>query len=121
MNEKAEESHRIKRAREKLEKQFAEEQEMVNPERLNAAMAQIYRWIERNSSERVNLKGKDIVLFDDNAHSASTTSKFVKELRHRLISVGSSVDPEEEGDEVRENPLRGRMNAPDEKTPKKDS
>ncbi len=100
MAEKAEESDNIKRARQKLEKKLSKERELFNPEKLKEVRRQIYRWIERNASDRVSLKEKNIELFDENVHPATTSSKFVKELRDKLLPV---APPEEESS------LRGRI------------
>lgn len=101
----AQESVQVKKAREKLRKQLEEEGKRVTPEALKEMQDKIYRWIERHSRERINLREKNIALyslFDNDAHSAKTMSKFVQKLRDQ-ISV------EVQGSKAKPASLRGRI------------
>ena len=87
MSKAAKESDQVKKARDKLKKQFEEEQSRITPEALKEVQDKIYRWIERHSRERVNLREKNVelyTLFDGNEHPADSTSKFVERLRSQL-------------------------------------
>lgn len=80
---KAKESRQIQKARKKIKKQLAEAEKRINPEALKSMSRLIQRQIARHSSERINLKKRQITLFDENQHSAKTESRFVSSLlRH---------------------------------------
>ncbi len=87
MSPKAKESDSVTRAREKLKKQFEDEAKLITSDALNEVQDRIYRWIERHSRERINLREKNIeqyTLFDTNEHSAKTASKFIDRLRGQI-------------------------------------
>lgn len=81
----AEESDHVKRAREKLCRQLEEEKSQITPRALEEVCKKIYHWIQRHAAERVNLKEKNIALFDENRHSALIHSHFVSDLRSELF------------------------------------
>ncbi|MCB1136155.1 MAG: hypothetical protein KDK78_07805 [Chlamydiia bacterium] len=81
----AEESEHIKRARDKLRAQMQEEEMQITPQALDDVCRKIYHWIQRHSSERENLKDKNIALFDENRHSAVIRSRRVGVLRTQLF------------------------------------
>lgn len=104
----AQESDQVKKAREKLKRQFEEESKRITPEALKEVQDKIYRWIERHSRERVNLRERNIAqytLFDTNEHPAKTTSKFVQRLRSQL----TTELPEKVETEAPVRSLRGRI------------
>ncbi|MFT4552100.1 MAG: hypothetical protein ACI9S8_000722 [Chlamydiales bacterium] len=104
----AQESDQVKKAREKLKRQFEEETKLITPEALKEVQDKIYRWIERHSRERVNLRERNIAqytLFDTNEHPAKTTSKFVQRLKSQLITELPGVSEEA----VPDRSLRGRI------------
>lgn len=107
MSQAAKESDQVKKAREKLKRQFEEERKLMTPEALREMQDKIYRWIERHSRERLNLREKNIALytlFDKNKHSAKTMSKFVHNLKKQISSeIGSK------GQEAGLRGLRGRI------------
>ena len=105
----AQESDHVKRAREKLKRQFDEENKKITPQALKEVQDRIYKWIERHSRERINLRDKNIALytlFDSNANPAKTTSKFIERLRTQL-----SQELAEEPEKVKKalHALRGRI------------
>lgn len=87
---KAKESQKIEKARNKLKKQFADEDKAITPKALQQTKELIYRWIFRHSGERIPLKNKEIVLFDANRHQEPVHSKFVRQLLSELQSPESS-------------------------------
>lgn len=96
----AKESDHVKKARLKLEKQIDQESKLVTPEALKDVQDKIYRWIERHSRERLNLRDKNIALFslfDTNEHPARTSSKFVHRLREQISSEIRSATTVEQG------------------------
>jgi hypothetical protein len=106
--EKAQESDQIKRIRDKLERQVEKETALFTPEALAVAQDKIYRWLERNSRERINLRERNIAmysLFDKNEHSAKTSSTFVNKLKSQLTASIS----EEKAEIERKVDLKGRI------------
>ena len=77
------ESHAVKRARKKLEKQFEEERKSFTPEALQGVMEKMKMWINRHASERVSLKDKAIRLFDENQSVADITGP-IANLREQI-------------------------------------
>ena len=83
----AQESAQVRKARKKLEEQFREESSKVTPEALKNVQDKIYRWIERHSKDRVNLRDKNVAvytLFDGNQNPAKTVSKYIEHLRGQI-------------------------------------
>ncbi len=113
MSSMAQESDQVKKARKKLEKQLKEEKKRITPEALNEVQDKIYRWIERHSRDRVNLRDRNIALyslFDTNEHPAKSTSKFVQRLKNQ-IKVEITEEPEKAKEALRA--LRGRVSKQD--------
>ncbi len=77
----AEESKQVKRAREKLKKKIEDANRLVTPEALAKMTEEIHLWISKNIKERVDLKGKNISLFDENENVASVSSRYIGRLR----------------------------------------
>ncbi len=73
----AEESHKTKRAREKLKKQFADHERKSTKEAVEEKREEIHRWIARHASHREVLKQKTIALFDGNQNPAEMSQKIV--------------------------------------------
>ncbi|MGM0440151.1 MAG: hypothetical protein ACQEP8_03445 [Chlamydiota bacterium] len=82
----APESDKIRRAREKLQQKLLEDDKLITPEALTAAIEKIRRRIERHSGERLSLKDKSITLFDENVHTAKIRSPFIKKLEDRIAA-----------------------------------
>lgn len=95
---KAKESHQVEIARKKLQKKFAREDQRMTHEALRQMEFVIEQQLARHSGERVNLKSKEIALFDANRHSAAVKSKFVS---HLLSSL--------KGEAKRAKHLKGRV------------
>jgi len=84
MGKKAKESSKIRKARRKLEKQLAKEDELMTPEKLANMTKNIQNWIQRHASERCDLKEKNIELFDENRHAARISSRHIRMLRSKI-------------------------------------
>lgn len=81
---KAPESYQVQKARKKLIKQIEKEKKLVSQKTINQMKLAIQIWIKRHESERVPLQDRPIRLFDENAHSAQTKSKYVADLMQTL-------------------------------------
>lgn len=81
MTTKAKESPRVKRMRQKLKRQIAQEHKKMTNQALDQMSAAIKQLIRRHEGERVRLKDKAITLFDENRHSAKEKSKAILKLR----------------------------------------
>jgi hypothetical protein len=103
MTEKAKESKQVQKARKKLKLQILEEHKLLTENALKKVSNDIKQWISRHASERVQLKEKDISLFDENKHSAKVHSRFVK---HLLTDLAEGREP------VESNKLEGRITKP---------
>ncbi len=92
----APESQKTRRARLKLEQQFAQEKEFFTPEALGKTVRAIHDWIADNAPERVRVQKEGIHLFNRN-QDAAKLSKKVETLAQRLkIDMGhfsSAFDP----------------------------
>ncbi len=94
MNTQAKESTKIKRAREKLKKQFAEEEKQMTPMALQKMRQAIRTWISRHGEERINLKDKTFRLFDENKHPAKTKSNYVREMAEKIQQESAACEEE---------------------------
>lgn len=83
---KAKESKQVEKARKKLKMQLQEENKLVTEAALKRVSHDIKIWISRHAQDRVQLKQKEISLFDENQHSEKIHSKFVKHLLKELAS-----------------------------------
>jgi len=81
---KAKESRQIQKARQKIKKQLAAAEKRINPEALDSMSRLIQRQIARHSSERIDLKNRQITLFDENEHPAKTESRFISILMKQI-------------------------------------
>jgi hypothetical protein len=81
---KAKESRQIQKARQKIKKQLAAAEKRVNPDALSSMSRLIQRQIARHSSERIDLKNRQITLFDENQHPAKTESRFISTLMNQI-------------------------------------
>ena len=71
----APESEKTQRAREKLLKQWKEQEPLINPAALADTVDKIHQWIATHAMHRVRLKEKDIRLFDQNQNAAALSRK----------------------------------------------
>jgi galactose-1-phosphate uridylyltransferase len=71
----APESHKTKRAREKLRKQWEEQERLITQTSLAETVDKIHQWIAANAMHRVALKEKEIRLFDQNQNAAILSRK----------------------------------------------
>ena len=92
MNSMAKESQLVKRARDKLKKKFEEADKLITPEALKKVSQEIHRWISTHIKNRVNLKDKNISLFDENQNVANVSSKYISTLKNSLIENAPKKD-----------------------------
>ena len=71
----AEESHKTRKAREKLKKQLAAFDQKISEQALERKTIEIHRWISRHAAHRVVLRSKNISLFDENQNAAAISQK----------------------------------------------
>lgn len=113
MGSAARESDQVRKARSKLKRQVEEEKKLMTPEAVKEMQEKIYRWIERHSRERINLREKNIELyslFDTNEHPAKTTSKFVQRLRSQISTDSTDIKVEGKKNKVeKKKKLFGRV------------
>ncbi len=81
---KAKESHQVEKARKKLAKKIAKEDQEVTTEALAKMSHIIERQLFRHASERIDLKSKEIQLFDQNRHPAAVKSRFISQLLNEI-------------------------------------
>jgi hypothetical protein len=84
MQQKAQESKFVQKARQKLRKQLNELEKLVTSDALDKMTQEMYRWISINSKNRKTLKNKNISLFDGNQNSAKVNNVYVKNLIQQL-------------------------------------
>ena len=80
-----EESAKTKKTREKLKRLMARIDSFTTQQAIERKLAEIHRWIARNSVERIPLKSKEISLFDENKHAARVSQR-VKNLANVIRS-----------------------------------
>ena len=80
----AEESEQVKRARRKLKQKLSEIDKLVTPEALSQMTEEIHLWISKNIKDRIDLKNKNISLFDENQNYAHTSNRSIRKLRDVL-------------------------------------
>lgn len=78
----APESLKTRRAREKLLKQWEEENRQITPEALQETIDKIHKWIADNAKHRVPIKEK-IELFNQNQNAAALSRK-VQQISEKL-------------------------------------
>lgn len=79
----APESLKTRRAREKLRKQWEEQDQLFTKEALAETIDKIHKWIAANAVYRVPLKNKTISLFDQN-QNAALLSKRVQQFAKKI-------------------------------------
>ncbi len=84
---KAKESAQVTKARKKLLQQMGEENKHITAQALDQIRKSMHYWIARHAGERVNLKTKEITIFDENRHSASPQNRFILNLQHHLQGI----------------------------------
>lgn len=92
MVSKAKESKEIQKFRKKLKKQISAQKKQLNQEALIHVKQVMTKWIARHSDERVEMRKRRIVVFDENQHPAEITSPFVHELLNeiKISAIASS-------------------------------
>ena len=86
----APESLKTKKAREKLRKQWQQQDLLITEGALIETIDKIHRWIAANAGHRISLKEKDIRLFDQNQNAAALSRKvqqFAKKLSVEMETV----------------------------------
>jgi rhamnose utilization protein RhaD (predicted bifunctional aldolase and dehydrogenase) len=87
----APESVKTKRAREKLRKQWEEQDQLITAAALADTVDKIHKWIAAHATHRVHLKEKDICLFDQNQNAAALSKKvqqFAQKLQEDMQLLG---------------------------------
>lgn len=102
MAAKTKESQHVKKVREKLQKKIEKENKQMTRDALMQMERVIEGQLARHASERIDLKSKEIALFDANRHPAAVKSKFVSHLLQELKE--DSVKPK-----VTVRQLKGRI------------
>lgn len=82
----AEESHKTRKAREKLKRHLDEVEKQITPQALEKKTLEIHQWIARHARHRVVLRLKAISLFDENQNAAR--------LSHRVTSIAEQIQKE---------------------------
>jgi len=91
----APESVKTKRAREKLRKQWAQQDQLITAAALSDTVDKIHKWIAANATHRVHLKEKEIRLFDQNKNAAVLSQKvqqFAQKLKEDMKMFGKVFD-----------------------------
>jgi hypothetical protein len=86
----AEESVKLRKAREKLKKQLEAYDRKITPQALEKKTIEIHRWIARHASQRVVLKSKSISLFDENQNAATVSQRvsgLVNQIQKEIIKT----------------------------------
>jgi phosphopantothenoylcysteine synthetase/decarboxylase len=89
----APESIKTKKAREKLRKQWEEQDLLITESALADTVDKIHKWIAANATHRVPLKEKDIRLFDQNQNAATLSRKvtqFAQKIREDMLQIGKA-------------------------------
>lgn len=90
MGTKAKESQQVEKARKKLQRKIARENRFMTEESLAQMARLIERQLIRHAGERIDLKSKEIQLFDENRHPALVKSRFVAHLLRDLKTEATS-------------------------------
>ena len=91
----APESVKTKRAREKLQKQWEEQDLLITETALADTVDKIHKWIAANATHRVSLREKDIRLFDQNQNAAALSRKvtlFATKLQLDMEQLGKAFE-----------------------------
>lgn len=89
---RAKESAQVEKARRRLQKKFAKEEKRMTSEALRQMAFVIEGQLARHASERIDLKSKEIELFDANRHPAAVKSRFVSQLLNDLKTGGKAEE-----------------------------
>lgn len=90
MAAKAKESGQVEKARKRLARKFAKEEKSMTTEALRQMALVIEGQLARHAAERIDLKSKDIELFDANRHPAVVKSRFVSQLLSEIKGGGKA-------------------------------
>lgn len=91
----APESSKTKRAREKLRKQWEEQDLLITDTALEITIDKIHKWIATHAVNRIRLSKKDIHLFDRNQNAADVSRKveqFAKKLAEDMTILGAALE-----------------------------
>ncbi len=90
----APESPKTKKAREKLQQQWAKKELLVTESSLAQTIEKIHQWIASHATERVVLRKKTIRLFDQNQNAASLSRKvqeIAQQISQDVASLGKKI------------------------------
>jgi hypothetical protein len=94
----APESLKTRKAREKLQKHWADVEKKITPESLREKTDEIHRWIARHAQYRVPLRDKKISLFDENQNAARISQRvtaIAQKLQDEMQHMISAIRPAE--------------------------
>lgn len=97
MSSKAKESAQIEKARKKIEKKLQTAETRVNPEALSKMSRLIQEQLKRHKADRINLKKRHIIAFDENQHPAAVRSQFILNLMNTIRQEKPKKNYELEG------------------------
>lgn len=106
MAKKARESAQIEKARRKLKRHLEDAEKRFNADALAKMMLLNQKQLERHKPLRINLKSRQVTLFDENQHPAKTKSTFVKHLLDQLEKPKTTKQPLEGRITLPENEIR---------------
>lgn len=97
MSIKAKESLQIQKARKKIKEQLKAADKRMNPQALQNMSRLIKEQLSRQKADRIDLKNRQIISFDENQHPAKTESKFIAKLMHQIQHGTLSLESDLEG------------------------
>lgn len=97
MATKAKESAQIEKARKKIERKLQSAEKQFNPDALNKMGRLIQEQLKRHQVERVNLKKRNIIAFDENQHPAAVKSQFILNLMGTIKQEKKNKESDLEG------------------------
>lgn len=91
----APESLKTKKAREKLRKQWDEQDLLITESALADTIDKIHKWIASHATQRVHLKEKDLRLFNQNKNAAALSrriTQFAQKLQDDMQQLGTAFE-----------------------------
>lgn len=73
--ENAQESAKVRKARDKLLRQLKKEEEFFTPKAMEDTVEKIHKWIADNAKHRIKIKKKSLNLFNQNKEAAAISKK----------------------------------------------
>ena len=96
MKTKAKESQQVQKARKKIQKKLKAADQRANSETLSAMSSLIKMQLNRHKAEKIDLKKRQLISFDENTHPAKIQSKFIlnliREIKHKIKPQKESLE-----------------------------